>query len=89
MQKIPPADEGHTKNPKPKAGEVWRSGRTRIEVKEVADDDRWAMIHCSVSMADYGNPDSYVEWDKQQPLVNGRFHDTWNKTNEKIKVSVE
>jgi hypothetical protein len=61
---------------------------TRIEVVEVADDGRWAMIHCKVSMASFGNPNSYVEWDKQQPLVNGRFHESWNKMAEKVKVNV-
>ena len=80
-----PANEGYTKNPMPNRWEVWKCKTTRIEVVDVADDGRWAMIHCKVSMAGYGNPDSYVEWDKQQPLVNGRFHDSWDKTNEKVK----
>lgn len=83
-----PADKGHSKNPPPKEGEVWISGTTRIEVREVAPDGRWAQIHCKVSMAGYGEPGLFIDWDKQQPLVNGRFHDSWDRTKEKVSTDV-
>jgi hypothetical protein len=84
-----PANKCYGKNPLPKAGEIWEYNTTQIEVIEVDPEGRWAEIHCRVSMASFGAPDKFIEWNKQQPLVKGRFHDTWNHTTKKAKVKTD
>jgi len=64
---------------KPEKGQVWYSGNTRIEVREVDPDGDWAWIDCEAPMTSYGLPDETAAWDKKQPLVDRRFPNDWKQ----------
>lgn len=69
---------------KPVKGDTWSWRSVTITVGEVDPKGQWAMIHCSVMPSQVGmlpsdKPVSPREWDKQQPLTDGRFPNDWIK----------
>lgn len=60
-----------------KTGDKYRDRGIVIEVGEVDPDGQWAMIHCTVN--NWRGTGNKREWDKQQPLVDGRFPGSWYK----------
>ncbi len=68
----------------PVKGDKYEWHGISITVVEVSPDGLWAMIHCEVTRQNTiprpGNPGTYIqEWDKQQPVIRGKFPDDWHK----------
>ena len=70
---------------KPETGQLWTCRSTLIAVRMVDPEGEWAMIHCKTSMSGFGLPSEWIEWDKQQPLVDRRFPNNWKLQQMEVK----
>ena len=82
-------DTAKRKGPEPKTGDTWKWRSLTITVGDTDPDGRWAMIHCVApsQRGGVGDKEFVAEWDKQQPLVEGRFPEDWEKVKSGKVVS--